>query len=298
MIDMKNIKNFFYICLLSVAGLSAGCSSDHTEQPETDPQMTFEVIHPNQDTRATATQFETADRIGVYIAEAGEPLLHSGNYINNALLTYNGTAWTPAEPIYYNNGTYDVYAYYPYAVAPASVDDYPFEVALDQSIATAGSTPGGYEASDFLWATNKGVTAGTSPVSLTFAHRMSRIVVRLIKGEDYDGEIPEDAQVYIHSTVPTATIDLGAGVPTVDPYGKRHTIRARSESSTRHSAIVVPQRITNRLPLIEVVMKGVSYMMESTFVFKSGMQHNVSLVISKNPEQVKIEIGGEIEKWE
>jgi hypothetical protein len=27
------------------------------------------------------------------------------------------------------------------------------------------------------------------------------------------------------------------------------------------------------------------------------MQHNVQLAISKNPEQIKIEIGGEVENW-
>lgn len=37
--------------------------------------------------------------------------------------------------------------------------------------------------------------------------------------------------------------------------------------------------------------------MESTFVFKQGICHNVTLILSKNPEQVKIEIGGEIEDW-
>ena len=64
------------------------------------------------------------------------------------------------------------------------------------------------------------------------------------------------------------------------------------------SAIVVPQRITNRRPLVEVVMRGVSYLRESSFVFKSGMHHIVSLTITKNPEQVKIEISGEIDNWE
>ena len=42
-------------------------------------------------------------------------------------------------------------------------------------------------------------------------------------------------------------------------------------------------------------MKGVAYLVESRFVFKPGIQHTITVVISKNPEQVKIEIGGEIE---
>ena len=64
------------------------------------------------------------------------------------------------------------------------------------------------------------------------------------------------------------------------------------------SAILVPQRVENRQPLVEVVMKGVSYMYESKFVFKPGVEHLVNLIITNNPDNVKIEIGGEVENWQ
>ena len=151
---------------------------------------------------------------------------------------------------------------------------------------------------DFLWATDQNVTASDSPVSLSFKHRMSKMVVRLMKGKDYDGDIPEDAEVYIHNTVPSATIDLSVGIVTRNTHGTAQTIKAKKVNKTQYTAIVVPQRLTNQVPLVEVVMKGVSYMVESKFVFKPGIQHMLSVTISKNPEQVKIEIGGEIEDWE
>ena len=52
------------------------------------------------------------------------------------------------------------------------------------------------------------------------------------------------------------------------------------------------------MPLVEVVMKGVSYVYESTFQFKPGTEHLVNFVISDNPDQVKIDIGGEIQDWQ
>lgn len=275
-----------------------GCAEEKADAVDHN-LMRFDVVHPAEATatRATATKFEAADRIGLFITEAAEPLQPSGNYVNNALLIFNGTSWTPSTPVYYNNGTYNAYAYYPYRAEVTSVDDFIFEVPTNQTVASSGSTLGGYEAADFLWTSQAGVQASASPVSLTFKHRMSRVVVRLIKGQDYEGDIPADARVYIHNTVTSATIDLAAGMPTVNPHGTSHSIEARSEGNQRYAAIVVPQRLVNRRPLVEVVMKGVSYMMESAFVFKPGMQHTVMLVISKNPEQVKIEIGGEIENW-
>ena len=60
----------------------------------------------------------------------------------------------------------------------------------------------------------------------------------------------------------------------------------------------MPQRLDNRMPLVEVIMKGVSYVYESKFQFKPGVEHLVNMVISDNPDQVKIEIGGEIQDWQ
>lgn len=80
-------------------------------------------------------------------------------------------------------------------------------------------------------------------------------------------------------------------------YGREATITARNEGNHKFGAILVPQRIDRRRPLFEVVMNGVAYLVEDNFVFRMGMCHTISLVISKAPEQVKIEIGGEIENW-
>ncbi|MFR3330877.1 MAG: hypothetical protein ACLTSL_12085 [Odoribacter splanchnicus] len=43
------------------------------------------------------------------------------------------------------------------------------------------------------------------------------------------------------------------------------------------------------------MVNGISYLLEDTFNFKAGKQHTLSLTINSNPDQVKIEIGGEIE---
>lgn len=277
--------------------VGSGCNDDATpvSQTEKNDLMTFNVLHPRQaasGTKVTSTAFESGDRVGLFITRQDAPLEVSGNYVNNAALTFDGSQWTTEKPVYWDGGTYNIYAYYPQTSPVTSVDDLPFSVAIDQNAA------GGYEASDFLWATQQNATASDTPVSLQFAHRMSRMLIRLVEGEDYEGELPADAEVYIHNTVPEATIDLSAGVVTRDDYGTRQSIRAQSLGNHTYAAIIVPQRLDNRQPLVEVIMKGVSYLYESKFVFKPGVQHSVQLVITKNPEQVKIEIGGELEKWD
>lgn len=292
-------RHILYIGVaLSLLGLASCSNDDSTEAPVSarETPMTFDVVHPSQ-TRATATDFENGDKIGVYIAKADMPLEIGGNALNNEPLTLTSGKWTPGKNLYWDDGTYNAYAYYPY-MNVTSIEDQPVSVATDQSTAETNGTLSGYEASDLLYAKTSNVAASTSPVTLSFKHVMSKLTIRLVKGEDFEGEMPTDAEIFIHNTVPTATFDISAGIVTRDVKGKRATIKARQESNFQFGAIIVPQRLDNRVPLVEVIMKGVSYLFESKFLFKPGVDHLVNLVITDNPEKVKIEVGGEVENWQ
>ena len=289
------------ISIIGVVMLTAGLSSCSGESMEPNSDiangkvaMEFTFSHPSQ-SRATETSFETGDVVGLYVSEADKTLEISGNTVNNEGLTFTGSAWKSSRTLYWDAGSYNAYAYYPRFDNISSITDLPFEVSTDQSV-TSGAI-GAYEASDFLFASAKGIEASANPVNLQFSHIMSKISIRLVKGEDFEGDIPETATVYIHNTVTEASIDLTAGVATKALRGNQKTVTARQEDPTTYSAIIVPQRLENRVPLIEVVMNGVSFLYESKFLFKPGVHHIVNLVVDKNPEQVKIEIGGEITNW-
>lgn len=290
------------LAVASVLLLTVGLSSctDESAEPENIPAgkvaMNFTFSHPSQ-SRATETSFETGDVVGLYVAEADKPLEISGNTVNNEAVTFTGSAWTTSRRLYWDAGTYNAYAYYPRLGNLSSISDLPFEVSTDQSAPAVGAALSNYEASDFLFASARGIAASNNPVNLQFRHIMSKISVNLIKGEDFEGELPATATMYIHNTVTSASIDLAAGVATKATRGLSKTVVARQDAPTTYSAILVPQRMENRVPLIEVVMNGVSYLYEGKFVFKPGIHHIVNLVVDKNPEQVKIEIGGEIADW-
>ena len=294
-------KRILYIGVALSIMIFAACSSDNdvsTEAPKSakETPMTFDVIHPSQ-TKATATEFENGDKIGVYIAKADMPLEIGGNTLNNEQLTLTSGKWIPSQNLFWDEGSYNAYAYYPY-MNVTSIEDQPVSVATDQATAETNGTLSGYEASDLLYAKTSNVAASTSPVTLNFKHVMSKLTIRLVKGEDFEGDMPTDAEIFIHNTVPTATFDISAGIVTRDVKGKKTTIKARQESDFQFGAIIVPQRLDNRVPLVEVIMKGVSYLFESKFLFKPGVDHLVNLVITDNPEQVKIEVGGEVENWQ
>jgi hypothetical protein len=292
------MKKIFVLSAMAALVLS-GCSKGEDEFSTPSNQMQFVAEYPT--TRATTTNFEDGDVMGVYVTQyngnIAQPLQISGNYANNVKSTFYGSKWVNSPAIYWADGKFDVFAYYPYT-KPTSVDELTFSVALDQSTEETAETLSGYEASDFLWAKATGVSQ-MDAVPLTFKHCLSKIVVNLIKGEEYAGDIPSDAIVRIHSTVPSSVIDLSTGVVTKNGYETAKSITAKKVEDGVYTAILVPQRLDNRLPLIEVLSHGVSYLVESKFIFRSGTQHTVNLTLNNNPDKVKIEIGGEIENgWE
>lgn len=289
-----------YACAALISMGLCSCSEDAlTSQTTLEAKatpMTFSVSYPGL-SRATDSGFEKGDKIGLFVADATASLEIGGNLVNNEGVTYSGTAWASDRTLYWDDGTYNAYAYYPYMSSITSITDQPFTISRDQHLASTETALGGYEASDLLYASTKKVTASDQQIALAFKHIMSRLTINLVKGEDFNGEMPATAEVYIHNTVPEATIDLEAGVATKYVKGDPATIRTMQTGNYEYSAIVVPQRLSNRKPLIEVVMNGVSYLYTSTFLFKPGINHYVNIVISNNPEQIKIEIGGEIQGW-
>lgn len=283
------IKNIVLTSLIS--SLFFSCSSDN--EPETVDNskklMTFDCVIG--DTRATDTAFESGDIIGVFVVKAGELIQPTGNEVNNESFTFNGSAWSSSKKVYWNDGTFDVYAYYPYAGTIADTEEMLFNVGADQS------THAGYTASDFVWASKEGVTGSSTPVSLSFTHSLSKAVVVLEKGDGFTGNIPSDCEVYLHSTALEAAIDLESGNAEASAYSPTGTIKAYKKNNTTFEAIVVPQNITSRRPLVEVVTEGVSYLMEGKISFRPGYSHNIIITLTKNPEETKIEIGGTIGGW-
>ena len=293
---VKHMKRSIYI--LTALALVLSCAKAPIEAPTSD-EMVLNPIFPGVQGKATAAGFESGDQVGIFItkynAEKPSPLQIGGNVGSNLTLTYNGTSWSLNPKVYWEEGKYDIYGYYPRQDI-SSVDALPFRVAEKQNEPATQNEMSPYEASDFLWAKVSGATR-TGSVPMAFQHKMCKVNIKLIKGEDYEGDLPEDASVFIHNTVTLAYIDLATGDVVKDNREASRTIRAKKVAADRFEAIVVPQRLSNRVPLVEIVCGQVSYLFESTVQFKSGTVHAVTITLSDNPEKVAIDIGGQIENW-
>lgn len=290
------MRNVIKLMAISAVASFASCVNDIdvTEENGADPNViSINAVHPSQNkTRVSSIGFDSNDKIGVFVSAEGSTLQAFGNSVNNGCFTYDGNKWNPEKTFYWNEGKHDVYAYYPYQTEVKDVEDLPFAVQKDQS------TLEGYGASDFLWAKAENQQSSTTPVTLTFDHIMSRAIVELVKGDKYEGDIPENAEVYIHNTVTKASVDISTGSTGKDSYANTETIKMQKLATGKYAAIIVPQRIDTRRPLVEVIIGNISYLMEGTMSFKQGFQHTLTVTLASNPQQAEIEIGGGLGNWD
>lgn len=291
--DMKTIANILPIVSITFALLAlTSCSDEIVEKVINEDEIHINAVYPSQQARTSSTGFEYGDQIGVFVVQEGSILQPYGNTVNNGRYTYDGYNWTPSRTFYWNEGKHDVYAYYPYIEGVNDTETLLFDISVEQDMEN------GYWLSDFLWAKAEDQGAGASPVSLKFRHIMSRALVEIVKSDKYEGELPDDMAVVLHNTVTTANVDLKAGGAYKDIYTGAKSIKMHKLSKTLFDAIVVPQNITTRRPIVEVIMGNVSYLMEGMISFKQGYQHTITITITENPQQSEINIGGGIGNWD
>lgn len=291
---MKKILLISAAIILSLAS----CTKEQAINTASNNAIQFNISlagHSAPAVKATAYAFETDDALSLfaveYDGETQKPLQIGGNYINNEKLTYNGSAWTPATALYWSTVACDFYAFYPYQASIGSMEDYPFSIAVDQD----GE---GYEASDLMFAKAEKVS-NPGPVNLQFNHMMSKCRVSIVKGEKFEGEIPDDIVAHIYNTTTDCTVDWAKGSVEKDDFGTKKTITMKKLSNAEFEAVLVPQNIEKRTPLIEFTMGGIAYLLETSLSFRPGYCHTLTVTLNTSPdqEQIEISIDPSIHNW-
>jgi hypothetical protein len=253
-----------------------------------------------------------------YSGEEVSKLQVAGNYINNEPMRYDGAQWKGERPLFWSKTHCDFYGVYPYQ-EPQTVTNYLFDIVTDQNSPEVAGQLSGYEASDLMWAkaekikppyttyTDDDGTVCTPPIAedhyypvqMQFKHLMSRVVVKIERGEKYEGELPKDITVHLYNTVTTAEVDLTKGSLQRYAHGEKNTITMKRINEDTFAAIVVPQNIERRTPLIEVTMEGIAYLMNYSISFRPGYQHTLTIILNTSPDQekIEIEIEGDINDW-
>lgn len=281
-------------------------------QSETHKVQIYGEVHQQPATRVAVDDgFCTGDVVGVYLVnyDGATPgtLKVEDNQADNVKFTFNENGeWVSEYDIYYkdNETNVDMYGYYPYA-DPTSIEDYPFEVARDQSKGAEHGQMATYEASDFLWAKKTNVTPTSSKVILTFNHVMSSARVRFSQGSGWDDAAEYAAvtkEVLVTSTIRKSTIDLSTGVVTPEGEAPLTGIVPMKDNGD-FRAIVVPQTVPAGQTLLTLTIDGRPrhYVRDVDTEYVPGKITTYDLSISKkaNTGEYEIELTGvNITAWE
>lgn len=286
--------------ILSLAALSClvSCTSGDDEiipspAPDPDPApVTIPInISMNVWTRVTDTDYESGDKVGIYVVNyqgsSAGTLQSSGNHVDNMCFTYTDN-WTPESDIYWKDETtkVDFYCYYPYGT-PSDITAHPFSVKTDQS------QQADYKASEFLWGKASGVSPTANAVPIITNRSMSNMLIYVAPGKGFTEETLAAAtkSVRICNVKSSATVDLRTGVATAT--GSATEIIPYNEG-TYYRALLVPQTVADGSNLITITVDGVDYTLAKGFTFKANTQHKFTVTVNKASSGVDIGVGN----WE
>lgn len=265
-------KVLFIVTMAAIAAV--GCKQVGPDTPVEPGLVKIEPVI----TRATSTNFEQGDQIGLTIVKAD-----ATEHASNACLTYDEAAKAfSGDTKWYAEGgdACSLKAFYPYQAAgfPTS-----FTVAADQSK--------GAGASDFMAASKTNVLPQREAVAMVFKHYLSQIVVNIANTADAEIE-----SVIIRNLVPTAEIAVkGDDITVTAAEAEASDIVAECLTANKnYRAIVVPQ--TSTLALIIKVKAGnvlVSNIPES--ILQQSYTYKINAEVT--PDNVKVSLSGEIEQW-
>ena len=286
--NMKtNLSSFQAIAaatVMAMATISTSCSKSDAIN-DTEPVQAAVNILPTVSNATAATRADAAYTTGTIFLHYGS--VASGT---DAEFTHNGTAWTSAAPLYWDNLTADATNYNFFALAPAVPVVAP-AVAADQSA-------DGYASSDQLvaYATT---TERRDALPLTFKHVLSQIKVT-VTATPAAGQAgyldPSDATLAIAGAKtgytlayadPTAAIPAVATVATATATITPNTLvndAAASKISESFLAIIPAQSIAAEALVFTFTINGRTYTWKNSIEVKTvaGQTMNFAIVVSQS----------------
>ena len=232
---------------------------------------------------ATPITLAKGSKAGVYVAY--DDLKSSGNYIDNACLTFDGTKWNSENVLQWKDGYTSAafLAYYPYNENVKNAKALPFTVKTDQSTKEA------YSASDFLYGNSWSHPVGGFPKPVLH-HGMTNIVVNVKAGDGFSEDALKQGNLSVHvkNVYMQANVNLENGE--VNASGSIGSIKAYATSTLSFSAIVVPQEVRK----LTVVWNNVEYDLGFSKYCDRGRLYTLTATLKKTSGGISVTIGG----WE
>lgn len=279
----------------AAALMLAACSNDESmdnwagEIRLSSALQTQEVQTRGTSQTLQGTKIASGVKVGVFINEENGGT--STTYTQNAEYTSNGEGgWNNPPTTYFpqSGAGVEIYAYAPRQTDFASVTGkYTFTVQPDQNSEVADEK--GYLASDLLWGkpAQNPVARTSSPVAITFSHKLSKIDVTLTAGDGLTADDLANAEVSIVKPRRNVDIAMNTGVLS-DPTTAANTddvLMAKLPNSTTltASAIIPPQSFAQDAQFIKVklVSKGeLFYTLPAAITLNEGKVYKYEITVN------------------
>ncbi|MDR0660524.1 MAG: fimbrillin family protein [Prevotellaceae bacterium] len=298
------------LTLLAIGILFNACTKDDEQPhyiPEGDYISLYSTITPKA-SRLLTNNFEVNESIGLYVipyeAENTPGSISNTAYAANKEHIFNGDSWLlksggkVAWPDTISK--VDLYAYYPYSEAldKQQPTSYRFSVKSDQQ------NKANYDASDFLWAQNKGIIPTANAVGLIFSHTFSKVKVNVRSELDIISNALPSASVTILNVKQEGNINLSDGTVFVaedSPLANINPLHVQTteEYKLTREAIIIPQTAEKGNPFIRVELNlndtRYDYILTDDIRFEAGKERSINIVITRMGLSVTID---KIKDWE
>ena len=261
------------ILLAAIAASVISCEKDKIDPV---PNTTKVSLLPTI-TRATETNFEDGDVIGLYIYQGVAATL----YAENKQMTYNNGVFS--SDLKWHTTTEDkarLVAYYPYATNGLPTT---FTVAADQS----GDA---YENSDILLAIADDVTPSETSVATTFKHKLTKLNIEVT-----NNSANTVTEIKVKNAIASANYNEVSTNYEVNTSGATAEIVTNKVNETTYRAIVVPQTVALIVDVVDSEGNTTSTELVSADL-GIGKVHTIKVEINEEAE-VSVTLSTDIEDW-
>jgi len=236
-------------------------------------------ITPEIQTRATDTDFEQHDAIGVTVRMEADGEI----YLGNSRFSYDGVTFSCWAVQWYDdmNAASTIIAYYPYSEAGQPGQ---FTIQTDQR-------DKGYTQSDLLAAVKTGVKPGAPAVDMLFYHLLSKI----------------DITTQVAENVTLNTVAIGGFVPTVQAEIEEKRVSLVSGAAaadvithevTANAAytVILPPQKTDMLVTVQTATGSFTETIPNVTLL-AGKRYTLTLAVTEEGQIIDLKLSGSIEDW-
>lgn len=289
MFKMKNL-------LLIITGLGllfSSCTKEEVNVVDSELEASFRTYINGTGTRASGTNWDVDDEIGIYALNQGQTLSASAIYDGKANIQYkNSIAGAAADfspvgnPIMFpGDGTeLDFVAYYPYSATAVSVD---YKLAVNIS----NQSP--LSAIDLLYATTTKQSKANPSVALAFSHRMAQVVFTLTSTPDIN---LDGVTVTLENVLTEGTMNLADGVITAGTV-KGTVTPVYDATAKTATAILLPGQQMSDVVVHIALTDGTTYTWSpAAYVLTSNTTNSYILNLTTGEAEVDTD-GSTIGDW-